>query len=299
MTEIAIGALVLACLVLAGLAGAANREERRRALLGVPRSDETIDGEDPPGAAFWVGRALRRRNPGRPEPSAGASVWAGSCGLALLLGAAGLRLVGVPGMVVCAVLGAAAPLARARVRTARAEQTMEGQLAELVETTALAVRGGLSIQHALELAAGEARAPIARPLHRLLAEPSVGSSFEAALRGFADAIGTDDVRLFALIVGIHAKSGGSLAAALDEVATTIRHRIAVRRELRALSAQGRISGAILGALPIAFFLVIGVTSRNQLAPVYRSAAGIGLVSGGLLLEGIAFIWIRRLLRVRI
>jgi len=81
------------------------------------------------------------------------------------------------------------------------------------------------------------------------------------------------------------------------VAATIRHRIAVRRELRALSAQGRISGSILGALPIAFFLVLAATSHHDLAPVYRSPAGIAMISSGLLMEGLAFLWIRRLLRV--
>jgi tight adherence protein B len=88
-----------------------------------------------------------------------------------------------------------------------------------------------------------------------------------------------------------------VAGAVEEVAGTIRHRIAVRRELRALSAQGRISGSILGALPIAFFLVLAVTSHQELAPVYRSPAGIAMISSGLVMEALAFVWIRRLLRV--
>lgn len=103
--------------------------------------------------------------------------------------------------------------------------------------------------------------------------------------------------MFVLVIGIQARTGGNLAAALEEVATTIHHRLAVRRELHALSAQGRMSGTILGLLPIAFFVVLGVTSRDQLEPVYRSTAGMALIVSGLAMQGLAYLWIRHLLRV--
>src|SRR5262249_49322976 len=127
----------------------------------------------------------------------------------------------------------------------------------------------------------------------------VAVPFEDALEHFGRALGSEDARLFTLIVRIHSKSGGNLAAALEEVASTIRHRISVRRELRAFTAQGRVSGAILGSLPIGFFGVLALTSRRELAPVYRSAAGIAMIATGLVMEALAFIWIRRLLRVEI
>jgi tight adherence protein B len=62
-----------------------------------------------------------------------------------------------------------------------------------------------------------------------------------------------------------------------------------------LSAQGRISGAVLGSLPIGFFLLVAATSHRQLAPVYGSTAGVAMVSVGLAMELLAFMWIRRLL----
>jgi len=60
-----------------------------------------------------------------------------------------------------------------------------------------------------------------------------------------------------------------------------------------------VSGAILGALPIAFFLVLAATSRRQLGPIYRSVPGIAMVTGGLVMEGLAYLWIRRLLRIEV
>src|SRR5439155_26128701 len=131
------------------------------------------------------------------------------------------------------------------------------------------------------------------------AEQALGSPLEVALADFGEALSTDDARLFVSVLTVQAQTGGNLAGALDEVTTTIRHRIAVRRELRALSAQGRISGVVLGSLPIAFFLVIGTTSHQELAPAYRPVAGMVMVGVGPALEGVAFLWIRRLLRVRL
>jgi len=215
-----------------------------------------------------------------------------------LLGAVGgLQLVGPLGIAAGVAVGAALPRILRGRQIRKREVELERQLADVAESTAMAVRSGYSISQALAFAAEEAMAPMSGILHRFIQEQDLGTPFEDALRQFADDLGTPDARLFVLIVSIHARSGGNLGVALDEVAGTIRHRIAVRRELRALSAQGRISGSILGALPIAFFLVLAATSHRELAPVYRSPVGIAMITSGLLMEGLAFLWIRRLLRV--
>jgi tight adherence protein B len=212
-------------------------------------------------------------------------------------GIVGLRLIGPLGLVIGASVGALIPRSLAQRRSARVRHKLERQLAEVAEATGMAVRSGLSIVQALEFAAQEANNPMSEVLGRYMNERRLGLPFEEALHRFADELASPDARLFTLVVGIHARSGGNLGGAVDEVAATIRHRIAVRRELRALSAQGRISGSILGALPIAFFLVLAATSQRDLAPVYRSPAGVVMISSGLLLEGLAFLWVRRLLRV--
>jgi tight adherence protein B len=190
-------------------------------------------------------------------------------------------------------------LGLSRRKDSRRTASLERQLAELVEGSATGVRSGLSVNQAIDQAGTDVAEPMADLLLGFAAEMRLGAPFDEALSRLGEAIGTDDARLFVLVVRLHARSGGNLAPALDEVAAVIRHRIAVRRELRALSAQGRTSGLILGSLPIAFFLVIGTTSHKELAPVYRSAAGMGMVGVGLALDGVAFLWIRRLLRVRV
>jgi tight adherence protein B len=250
---------------------------------GSPRLDELRRGRQRLEWPRWLGDRARIALLG-----AGASLTAGLLGLAL---------VGPIGLVAGTTLGWLAPRALEKKKRAQIERDLERQLADIAESTAMAIRSGFSIVQALEFAAEEATSPMSGLLDRFVRERRLGEAFESSLLRFADDLGTADARLFALVLTIHSRSGGNLAGAVDEVADTIRNRIAVRRELRALSAQGRISGSILGALPIAFFLVLAATSRQDLGPVYRSPAGLAMISSGLVMEALAFVWIRRLLRV--
>jgi len=217
--------------------------------------------------------------------------------IAVMASAAGFRVAGLPGLVLGPVAGGMLARARRRRRGRLRMDALERQLADFVESAALAVRTGYSVIQAIEFAASEAEDPMAELAVLMAEERRVGVPFDDALEHFAGVLASEDARLFTLIVGIHSKSGGNLAGALEEVGATIRHRISVRRELRAFTAQGRVSGAILGFLPIGFFVVLALTSRGDLAPVYRSSAGITMIVTGLVMEALAFVWIRRLLQV--
>jgi tight adherence protein B len=195
-------------------------------------------------------------------------------------------------------IGAVVALRFARRRKTKPDvRALDQQVGELAEGVASGVRGGLSIAQAVAFAAAEARPPLKAAAEEFLAARDVGVSFQLALGRLADRVGTDEVRLLAMVLGVHHRSGGNVAGALDDVAATIRHRLKLRRELLALTAQGRISGLVLGVLPVGFFLVLALTSRSQLQPVLHSVPGALMVSVGFLLEGLAFLWIRRLLRV--
>ena len=253
------------------------------------------------GALTWVAAARARRHhalermaPSPTPPSAGRSrirrlsrrTRTGIVSALLASGGAflGWKLAGPMGAVLGTVGGGAFPSLRLRRGERFRTEAVERQLAELADTTSLALRAGLSVSRALAFAAAESVPPIRALFERFEEERRLGVPLDTAL---------------VVAAAVHLRSGGDLAGALDEVAETIRHRVGVRRELRAASAQGRISGAILGALPIAFFLVLAATSHSQLAPIYRSGAGMAMVGGGLALEGLAYAWIRRLLRIEV
>ena len=283
-----VGAGLLGALLAVGMAAGARAMSLRDLLLGLGPEGRAGAGQRRHGLTASVPLALSR---------------AGVPAACLVLGAAGLalgRVVAPPvGGLVGLLAGACAPvMVRARWRRARTE-VVERQLGEVAESTALAVRSGLSVRQALEFAAGEVSDPMAGLVRQALDRHGLGVPLEEAVWGLAQAVDPDAARLVALILGIHGRSGGNLGGALGEVSATIRHRIGVRRELRALSAQGRISGGILGFLPVGFSLVLSATSRQDLQPVYRTRAGMAMVSVGLAMQAAAYLWIRRLLRVEV
>lgn len=274
------GLLALACLELASRH--ARWDRRAGSLVG-----STSPASPPP--SFGRPRARMR--------AASRTALAG--GLGVLLGLAGWFGAGPMGALVGVVAGVAGPSMRRKMVGRRQAALLEEQLAEWSESIGTGLRSGLSIVQAMELAQSEAMPPLRVHLDRFVDELRLGVPLDAALSRLGGDLGTDDARLVILITGIHTRTGGDLAGALDEVGQTIRHRIAIRRELRAASAQGRISGLIMGALPIAFFLFLSATSHRKLEPVLRSRPGMAMVGAGLILEGLAYLWIRRLLRVEV
>ena len=139
--------------------------------------------------------------------------------------------------------------------------------------------------------------PLAASLASVADRTDLGTPLDVALQEWAHASGSSDARLLAGVLDLHRRTGGELPAVLDGVASTLRERRAAAREVRALTAQARLSGAILGLLPIGFFLFLSVTSRDDIAAAFHSPAGIAAIALGFTMQGGAFLWIRSLLRV--
>ena len=205
------------------------------------------------------------------------------------------------GGAVGAVAGAAIGLAirrlgprRSRARTAALR---DEQLADAIGALGSAMRAGQSLTQALAYAAEEASEPLRADLAVLVRDVEVGGELDVAVAGFADRVGTEDARLVAAALSMHRRTGGDLPIVLDQVAVTVRERLAMAREVRALTAQARLSGTILGLLPFGFFAFLWVTSRSDIEAALSTPAGLGSVFVGLLLEAGAFLWIRKLLEV--
>ena len=127
---------------------------------------------------------------------------------------------------------------------------------------------------------------------------ATGTPVAEALAAWADAHGSEDALLIAGVLDLHRRSGGDLPIVLDGLASTLRERRAAHREVRALTAQARLSGVILGMLPIGFFAFLLVTSRDEMLDAIRTPLGGTSLGVGLVLELLAFVWIRHLLEVR-
>jgi tight adherence protein B len=228
----------------------------------------------------------------RAAPRIDVRVVAGATAVAICVVAG--PIVGSVG-VAAAVLGA---LALRRRRAARTARLRADGLPDAASALAAGLRAGLSLPQSLAFARDESVGPLRGDLDRLVSSVDLGEPVGDALLAWADAAGSQDASLLASVVDLHRRTGGDLPSVLDGVVTTLRDRRAAFREVRALTAQARLSGAILGALPIAFFAFLLLTSRHDMLAAIATPLGRTAVAVGLTLELLAFVWIRRLLAVR-
>ena len=215
-----------------------------------------------------------------------------------LLGAVGAVLGGP----VLAVLGAlGAPLAArvlVSVRTRRRQAAFADQLDDSLQLMASSLRAGHSLLRAVDSVAGEAAAPTSEEFARVVNETRVGRDLGDALDEVAARTGSEDFRWVAQAIAIHREVGGNLAEVLDVVGNTIRERNALRRQVKALSAEGKLSAIVLMLLPFGVGGFIALTNPDYLARFTQSPAGYGMLAvvALLLLTGAA--WLKKTVSIR-
>jgi tight adherence protein B len=272
------GALAGAALLCAGLCARSIRRARI-----VERS--TRRAESQTGAIKWWRR------------SAALDARARSALLGIACAAAGFALARAPGAAIGGLAGAAAPVLLDRRRAAAARVRVDEQLTDAVSAIGAGLRAGLSLAQSIRFAADESASPLRPGLAGIGDRAALGMPLGASIDAWADVHGGRDARLVAAVLSLHRRSGGDLPSVLDRLAETLRERRAASREIRSLTAQGRMSGAILGLLPIAFFCFRALTSPQDLAVALHSSVGITAIAVGFAMQAAAFLWIRALLRV--
>jgi tight adherence protein B len=223
-------------------------------------------------------------------------------GLASMIGGGLLGfLVFGGGPLVIAMTLAGPPLAdRIVVRLGgRRSAKLEQQLPDAFALQAAALRAGHSTTRSLELLAREVSPPLGDEVGAAVRELELGRSLEVALGRMADRAGSRDMQLWTTAMLVHRRTGGNLSAILDVLSSRVRERAQMRAEVRALTAQGRLSGLVVGLAPLGFFLLLSATSRAQMEFLYSSPVGLSVLAMGLALQAAGFVWIRRILRVKL
>ena len=216
---------------------------------------------------------------------------------AIAVAVVGWVIAGPPGVIFGAVAVLGLPVALSRRARTRRTQRMERQLTEAVSVISSGLRAGQSLVQAVSLAGEEIAAPLGPTLRDMADRVALGAPFDRTMRQWTAQVGVPEARLVAAVLGLQRRTGGDLAVVLDRLGRTLRDRSASATEVRSLTAQARLSGVILGFLPIGFFLFLSATARQDISSAYRSSLGASAIAAGLLMEGAAFLWIRRLLVV--
>lgn len=187
----------------------------------------------------------------------------------------------------------------ARVHTRRLRRQHVEQLPEVIGSIGDAVRAGMSLPEALAFAAEGAAPPTLGQLDRVVQDVADGQPLEVALAGWAAAVDDRSVELLVAVLTVQRRTGGDIPAVLDGVARTVADRARATREIGSFTAQARLSATVIVLLPVGFLGFLGLTSPGDLAASFDTSMGLMAFVIGVVLDGLAFIWMRSLLRVEV
>jgi tight adherence protein B len=180
------------------------------------------------------------------------------------------------------------------------------QLPDTITLIANALRAGSSFLQAIELVVRESRPPVSTEFARVIREVNLGLPFEQAMENMVRRVKSDDLELMATAISIQHTVGGNLAEILDSIAFTIRERVRIKGEIRTLTAQQRMSGYVVGFLPIGLAAFIFVAAPKFFDPMFANPPGIaGLPAGviimafGAFMMFIGFMLIRRIVDIEV
>ncbi|MGF1647955.1 MAG: type II secretion system F family protein, partial [Kineosporiaceae bacterium] len=170
-----------------------------------------------------------------------------------------------------------------RLRADRRRRAFHAALPDTLQLLASMLRAGLSLPQAVEGVVREGREPIRTEFQRALVEARLGVPAERSLEDIANRVDSVDFRWVVMSIRIQREVGGNLAELLDTVAETMRERERLRRHVSALSAEGRLSAWIIGALPVVFVVYLLLARPGYLTPLVTDPLGILLLVGAVVL----------------
>jgi tight adherence protein B len=209
----------------------------------------------------------------------------------------GVMLRSLPLTVLLAAIGPAVPLlVISNARQKRARQISD-QLPDALEMMARAIKAGHALPSSFKLVAQECPPPVAVEFAKAYEQQNLGLAFDQAVVAMCERVPSNlDLKLFAVSVMIQKETGGNLVEMLTSIADTMRERFKFYSKLRALTAEGRMSGWILGSLPLVVALIIQLTNRDYLSELGHGL-GRTILLGGVTMWLLGIVWIRKLAQV--
>ncbi|TAJ17845.1 MAG: secretion system protein [Dehalococcoidia bacterium] len=196
-----------------------------------------------------------------------------------------------------APVGAAAPWMLLHRKAASRGTRLNTQVVDMVELLASSLKSGFGVVQSLEMAAREQPEPMSGELRRVVREIHLGSNTEESLERFAQRAGDADLTLVVTAVLVQRRVGGDLAEVLLNLAGTIRDRIRVRGEVRALTAQARMSAWIVGMLPVALSGALFVLAPAHISLLFTDPTGRLMAMGAITLEVVGFWMVQRVSQI--
>ena len=212
----------------------------------------------------------------------------------LLLGQGSLVL----GLVFFAV-GAIGPWLWLSMRRSRRRKAFSSSLPDTLQLMSGSLAAGLSLAQSVDTIVREGVEPISSEFKRVLIEARLGVALEDALESVADRFDSKDFAWVVMAIKIQRQVGGNLAELLETVAATMREREYMRRQVAALSAEGKLSAWVLGGLPPLFMVYLLLTNRDYVMVLFTDPIGWLMLGGACLLLALGVFWMSRLVKVEV
>jgi tight adherence protein B len=206
------------------------------------------------------------------------------------------------GRPVLAVLVLPAPVVARIVVSARANanrRKFESQLADNLQVVGSAMRAGQTFSGALAVAVEDASEPAKRELHRSVIDERLGVPLDEAIGRVARRMRNEELDYVGLVATLQRETGGSTAEVLDRITQTIRERAELKRLVRGLTAQGRLGGGFVTAIPVALAALFAVIQPGYFDPLLHNAFGVMCLALGVVMLTVGWIAIRKIVDIEV
>ncbi len=185
-----------------------------------------------------------------------------------------------------------------RKQSHRITEFNEG-LPDMITTIIGSLKAGFSFTQALKTVAEEAESPIKEEVEIVMKEMQYGKNMEEALYTLHDRMPSEDLDLMIQAILIQRQVGGNLASILEKIVETIRDRTKIQRQIKTLTAQGRLSGMVIGLLPVILGAILYIIEPDYIGALFRHPIGLMMVGGGVISSTVGFIMIRKLTMIEV
>jgi tight adherence protein B len=203
------------------------------------------------------------------------------------------------GLTVGVVAGLVLPAIVLRYLARKRARAFEFVLPDVLMLTATSLASGFSLLQALDAVARDAPEPCAKEFSRALAETRIGADVSDALEHMADRMDSNNMRWATMAIRIQREVGGNLAETLRMTAATLREREGLRRHVRALSAEGRLSAYILIALPIGILFFSMYSNYEYVSLLWTTFYGLVMCFMGIVAMIIGIFWMRNVVKIEV
>ena len=211
-----------------------------------------------------------------------------------------LTLLGMNGLICssAAVLLAVGPVLYMSIRRKKRRKVLEEQLGECIAIICNALRAGHSFQGAMNNISQEMQGPVAEEFGRVFRETQHGMTMEESMGRMTARVGSEDLDILCTAILIQREVGGNLAEVLENIAGTIASRLSLRAEIKTRTASGRMSGYIVGALPLLLLAAMRVMNPDYCSLLFTTQIGRTLLIVGAVMEVIGFVVIRKIVTIK-